>query len=56
MNDFSGKVKRDQVKPPEGTLRTLVVALDTAQYQIDVNYIAKHEVEDPYTTFNIIMR
>ncbi|WZZ55558.1 hypothetical protein YC2023_055665 [Brassica napus] len=31
MNDFSGKVKRDEWKPPKGDMRTVTVALDAAQ-------------------------
>lgn len=35
MNDFSGRSNREQGwTPPKGTERTLVVALDTAQYQV----------------------
>ncbi|GIL75166.1 hypothetical protein Vretimale_7780 [Volvox reticuliferus] len=56
MNDFTGRVRRDEVKPPEGFGRTLAVALDTAQYQIDMNTMAKHKSEDPYSTFNLLMR
>ena len=33
MNDF-GRARREQYAPPKGTERTLVVALDTAQYQV----------------------
>ncbi|KAG2449906.1 hypothetical protein HYH02_000012 [Chlamydomonas schloesseri] len=56
MNDFTGRVRRDEVKPPDGTARTVTVALDTAQYQIDMNTMAKHKSEDPYATFNLLMR
>jgi len=57
MNDFTGRVRRDEAKPPEGTKRTLTVALDTAQYQLDMNHLAKHKTaEDPYGTFNLLMR
>ncbi|KAL6757285.1 hypothetical protein V8C86DRAFT_1695364 [Haematococcus lacustris] len=57
MNDFTGRVRRDEYKPPEGTTRTLTVALDTAQYQLDMNHLGKTKgAEDPYSTFNIIMR
>ena len=34
MNDFSGRSNREHNGPPKGTERTLVVALDTAQYQV----------------------
>jgi len=56
MNDFTGRVKIDQKRPPRGFLRTLTVALDTAQYQADTN---KHVIaggEDVYNTFNLLMR
>jgi hypothetical protein len=33
LNDFSGRNKREAWAPARGTERTLVVALDTAQYQ-----------------------
>lgn len=56
MNDFTGRIRRDEMKPPEGFSRTLTVALDTAQYQIDMNTMAKHKSEDPYSTFNLVMR
>ncbi len=36
MNDFSGRGRREQSGPPKGTQRTLVVALDTAQYQASI--------------------
>ncbi|KAJ1440474.1 P-loop containing nucleoside triphosphate hydrolase [Sesbania bispinosa] len=48
MNDFSGKIKRDEWKPPKGELRTVTVALDTAQYHMDVNNIAEKGAEDVY--------
>ncbi|KAK2976198.1 hypothetical protein RJ640_027489 [Escallonia rubra] len=56
MNDFTGKVKRDEWKPPKGELRTVTVALDTAQYHMDVCDIAEKGAEDVYGTFNILMR
>jgi intron-binding protein aquarius len=56
MNDFTGRVKPDERTYPEGFSRTLVVALDTAQYQLDMNYMAKTKSEDVYSTFNLIMR
>ncbi|XP_028795937.1 RNA helicase aquarius [Neltuma alba] len=56
MNDFTGKIKRDEWKPPKGELRTITVALDTAQYYMDVNNIAENGTEDVYGTFNILMR
>ncbi|KAJ9693661.1 hypothetical protein PVL29_009558 [Vitis rotundifolia] len=56
MNDFTGRIKRDEWKPPKGELRTVTVALDTAQYHMDVSDIAEKDAEDVYGTFNILMR
>lgn len=56
MNDFTGRIKRDEWKPPKGELRTVTVALDTAQYHMDVSDIAEKGAEDVYGTFNILMR
>ncbi|KAL1559561.1 RNA helicase aquarius [Salvia divinorum] len=56
MNDFTGRIKRDEWKPPKGELRTVTVALDTAQYHMDVCDIAEKGADDVYTTFNILMR
>jgi len=56
MNDFTGRVKREQWMPPEGFVRTYTVALDTAQYQLDMNYMARNKSEDVYSTFNLLMR
>ncbi|KAK4372375.1 hypothetical protein RND71_007759 [Anisodus tanguticus] len=56
MNDFTGRIKRDEWKPPKGDLRTVTIALDTAQYHMDVGDIAEKGAEDIYGTFNILMR
>ncbi|KAK4592152.1 hypothetical protein RGQ29_016595 [Quercus rubra] len=56
MNDFTGRIKRDEWKPPKGELRTVTVALDTAQYHMDVSNIAEKGADDVYGTFNILMR
>lgn len=56
MNDFTGKIKREEWKPPKGELRTVTVALDTAQYHMDVTDIAERGAEDIYGTFNVLMR
>ncbi|KAH9709891.1 P-loop containing nucleoside triphosphate hydrolases superfamily protein [Citrus sinensis] len=56
MNDFTGRIKRDEWKPPKGELRTVTVALDTAQYHMDVTDIAEKGAEDAYGTFNVLMR
>eukprot|EP00850_Spirogloea_muscicola_P023959 SM000413S15642 [mRNA] locus=s413:13687:24995:+ [translate_table: standard] len=53
MNDFTGRVKREEWKPPEGTKRTLVVALDTAQYQLDVNAGVEASISK---SLNVVMR
>lgn len=34
MNDFTGRVRPDEWTPPQGSIRTVTVALDTAQYQV----------------------
>ncbi|XP_057789998.1 uncharacterized protein LOC131006864 [Salvia miltiorrhiza] len=56
MNDFTGRIKRDEWKPPKGEMRTVTVALDTAQYHMDVCDIAEKGADDVYGTFNILMR
>ncbi|XP_075493440.1 uncharacterized protein LOC142531234 [Primulina tabacum] len=56
MNDFTGRIKRDEWKPPKGELRTVTIALDTAQYHMDVSDMAEKGIEDVYGTFNILMR
>ncbi|RZC64580.1 hypothetical protein C5167_008270 [Papaver somniferum] len=56
MNDFTGRIKRDEWKPPKGELRTVTVALDTAQYFMDVNDIAEKGADDVYGKFNILLR
>ncbi|EFN59246.1 hypothetical protein CHLNCDRAFT_29663 [Chlorella variabilis] len=61
MNDFTGRVRLDERTPPVGAIRTVTVALDTAQYQMDMNYLAKQQQgggasEDVYGTFNMLMR
>lgn len=61
MNDFTGRVRLEDRKPPEGTVRTLVIALDPAQYQIDVDAHVRAQKaggggEDLYGTFNLLMR
>ncbi|KAI3845892.1 hypothetical protein MKX03_024501 [Papaver bracteatum] len=56
MNDFTGKIKRDEWKPPKGELRTVTVALDTSQYYMDVSAISEKGAQDLYGTFNILLR
>ncbi|MCO5611849.1 hypothetical protein L7F22_066108 [Adiantum nelumboides] len=55
MNDFTGRVKREEWKPPQGEIRTVVVALDTAQYHMDVSSMEDKD-EDIYSTFHVLMR
>ncbi|EMS58960.1 hypothetical protein TRIUR3_19133 [Triticum urartu] len=56
MNDYTGRVKRDEWKSPKGEIRTVKIALDTAQYHIDATELAEKGAENVYGTFNIIMR
>ena len=56
MNDFTGRVKRDEWHPPNGFRRTVTVAMDTAQYQMDINQMQATKGEDLYGTFNLVMR
>uniref|UniRef100_A0A0E0NVY2 Intron-binding protein aquarius N-terminal domain-containing protein n=1 Tax=Oryza rufipogon TaxID=4529 RepID=A0A0E0NVY2_ORYRU len=56
MNDFTGRIKREEWKPPKGEIRTVKIALDTAQYHIDVTEVAEKGAENVYGTFNILMR
>ena len=56
MNDFTGRVRRDEAKDPVGTLRTVVVQMDTAQYQMDVDRVAESGAEDVYGTFSLLVR
>ena len=56
MNDFTGRVRPDEWRPPAGALRTLSLALDTAQYQLDMEAMATHKSEDIYSSFNLLMR
>ncbi|KAL6878408.1 hypothetical protein ACP4OV_012578 [Aristida adscensionis] len=56
MNDFTGRIKREEWKPPKGETRTVRLALDTAQYHIDVTEAAEKGAENVYGTFNILMR
>ncbi|XP_062211429.1 uncharacterized protein LOC133912612 isoform X2 [Phragmites australis] len=56
MNDFTGRIKREERKAPKGEIRTVRIALDTAQYHIDVTETAEKGAENVYGTFNILMR
>lgn len=56
MNDFSGRTKPNEVTPPEGVKRTITVALDAAQYQLDMDSMQETRGEDVYAGFNLLMR
>ena len=56
MNDFTGRVRREDWHPPNGVRRTITVAMDTAQYQMDINHMQASQGEDLYGTFNLVMR
>ncbi|KAG1668022.1 hypothetical protein FOA52_006555 [Chlamydomonas sp. UWO 241] len=56
MNDFTGRVKPDQRGHAEGSTRTVTVAMDTAQYQLDINAMARDKSDDVYSSFNLLMR
>ena len=45
---------REECSP--GFQRTVTIALDTAQYQLDMEYMQEHKSEDVYSTFNLLMR
>ncbi|KAA6418260.1 MAG: embryo defective protein [Trebouxia sp. A1-2] len=53
MNDFTGRVRREDWHPPNGFRRTVTVAMDTAQYQMDINHMQAVKGEDLYGTFNL---
>ena len=42
--------------PPKGTLRTLVVALDTSQYQLDITRQVEAGGPDVYAGLNLLVR
>ncbi|DBB15126.1 TPA: hypothetical protein ACH3X3_004135 [Trebouxia sp. C0006] len=56
MNDFTGRVRREDWHAPNGFRRTFTVAMDTAQYQMDINHMQAAKGEDLYGTFNLVMR
>ena len=57
MNDFTGRVKPEEAAGgPQGNERTYVLALDTAQYQLDVNRLVEEQGEDVYMALNMLMR
>lgn len=62
LRDAEGRVMGESAQgraresaPPRGTQRTLVVALDTAQYQLDVNQQGGGSA-DAYTGANLVVR
>ena len=57
FNDFTGRVKPEEAAAgPQGTERTYVLALDTAQYQLDVNRLVEEQGDDVYVGLNMLMR
>ncbi|CAI5981702.1 unnamed protein product [Closterium sp. NIES-65] len=59
MNDFSGRVKREEWKPPKGNKRTALVALDPAQFQLDLEAnggTLRGAQEEVYSALNVVMR
>ncbi|KAG5054022.1 hypothetical protein JHK85_006532 [Glycine max] len=54
--DLLSQLTTRRYSPPKGELRTVTVALDTAQYHMDVSNIAEKGAEDVYGTFNVLMR
>ena len=54
MNDPRGN--REAQGPPRGTRRTLVVALDAAQYQLDVTRQVESGGGEVYTGLNLLVR
>ena len=56
LNDFSAGPKQGPAAP-EGTRRKLVVELDPAQYNIDMQRLEQHPGgKDVYSTFNVLLR
>uniref|UniRef100_A0A1D2ABG5 Intron-binding protein aquarius n=2 Tax=Auxenochlorella protothecoides TaxID=3075 RepID=A0A1D2ABG5_AUXPR len=56
LNDFTGRVRPDQVTRPKGSIRTMTVAMDAAQYQMDMDAVEASGAEDVYGTFNLLLR
>jgi len=62
VRDEEGEVigERDMVTGVEreaiGSKRTIVVELDSAQYQLDMTRMAEEDSEDPYQGFNLLVR
>lgn len=63
MNDFTGRVRIEDRKPPKGFVRTVTLALDPAQYQLDVNAAAaagggasEQATADVYGRLNAVLR
>ena len=57
MNDFTGRVRREDAKAPAGDGRTFVLALDPAQYQADMEALARGGMHgDVYSTFSVALR
>jgi intron-binding protein aquarius len=57
FNDFTGRIKPEEAAlGPHGSERTYVLALDTAQYQLDVNRLVEEQGDDVYIGLNMLMR
>lgn len=55
MNDYTGRVPPEEQGPPKGTRRTLTVALDPTQYQLDASLSAT-SAQAIYSSFSLVMR
>ena len=55
MNDYTGRVPPEEQGPPKGTRRTLTVALDPTQYQLDATTSAT-SAQEIYSSFTLLMR
>jgi intron-binding protein aquarius len=61
MRDADGKAMGQPDRgaargPPRGTQRTLVVALDTSQYQLDITRQVEAAAPDVYAGLNLLVR
>lgn len=52
MNDTTGRIKPEDWRPPVGNGRTALVALDSAQYKLDLD---RNET-NLYSSFNLLLR
>ena len=57
MNDFTGRVSVEEAGPPKGTVRTITVALDPQQYQMDASTPRPDQGQaNIYSSFTLVMR